>query len=90
MLFRSTASPNSRLYSQSYPSIYSSGAVIGQAGGQQANGEREQEMNALVEVERGRERAGIVEEECEEEEEEEEEEDMEERRRNLNESAGEE
>ncbi|XP_046894461.1 proline-rich AKT1 substrate 1 [Hypomesus transpacificus] len=80
-----TASPNSRLYSQSYPSIYSSGAVIGQAGGQQANGEREQEMNALVEVERGRERAGIVEEECEEEEEEE---DMEERRRNLNESAG--
>ncbi|XP_067088125.1 proline-rich AKT1 substrate 1 isoform X1 [Osmerus mordax] len=82
-----TASPNSRLYSQSYPSIYSSGAVIGQAGGQQANGEREREMNALVEVERGRERAGIVEEECEEEEEEEEE-DMEERRRNLNESAG--
>lgn len=79
-------SPNSRLYSQSYPSIYSSGAVIGQAAGQQVNEEREREMNALEEVERGRQRSGIV--HLEEEDEEEEEEDMDERRRNLNESAG--
>uniref|UniRef100_UPI003AAD84FE uncharacterized protein akt1s1 n=1 Tax=Centroberyx gerrardi TaxID=166262 RepID=UPI003AAD84FE len=85
-------SPNARLYSQSYPSIYSAGAVTGQAGGQNGNGERERERGALEEAERGRQRPGIVdlEEECEdeEEEEEEEEEEMDERRRNLNESAG--
>lgn len=77
-------SPNSRLYSQSYPSIYSAGAVIGLAAGQNGNGERERERSA----ERGRPRPGIVdlEEECEDEEEEE---DMDDRRRNLNESAGE-
>ncbi|XP_029913161.1 uncharacterized protein akt1s1 [Myripristis murdjan] len=76
-------SPNSRLYSQSYPSIYSAGAVIGLAAGQNGNGERERERSA----ERGRPRPGIVdlEEECEDEEEEE---DMDDRRRNLNESAG--
>ncbi|KAM3863636.1 uncharacterized protein akt1s1 [Diretmus argenteus] len=79
-------SPNSRLYSQSYPSIYSSGAVIGQAAGQNDNGERDREMGVLEEAERRRQRPGIVdlEEECEDEEEE----DMDERRQNLNESAG--
>lgn len=81
-------SPNGRLYSQSYPSIYSSGAVTGQGGGQNGNGEREREKGVL-EAERGRQRSGIVdlEEECEDEEEEE---DMDERRAYGNESAGEE
>lgn len=81
-------SPNGRLYSQSYPSIYSSGAVTGQGGGQNGNGEREREKSVL-EAERGRQRSGIVdlEEECEDEEEEE---DMDERRPYGNESAGEE
>ncbi|XP_059205000.1 uncharacterized protein akt1s1 [Centropristis striata] len=79
-------SPNNRLYSQSYPSIYSSGAVIGQGGGQNGNGDREREKSAL-EAERGRQRSGIedLEEECEDEEEEE---DMDERRPYGNESAG--
>ncbi|XP_032393643.1 uncharacterized protein akt1s1 isoform X1 [Etheostoma spectabile] len=79
-------SPNSRLYSQSYPSIYSSGAVIGQGGGQNGNGEREREKGAL-EAEQERQRSGIedLEEECEDEEEEE---DMDERRPYGNESAG--
>lgn len=78
-------SPSSRLYSQSYPSIYSSGAVIGQDGGH--NGDRDLEKGAL-EAERERQRAGIVdlEEACEDEEEEE---DMDERRPYGNESAGE-
>lgn len=77
-------SPNSRLYSQSYPSIYSSGAVSGQG----PNGDRDRDKGAL-EAERGRHRAGIedLEEECEDEEEEE---DMDERRPYGNESAGEE
>ncbi|CAL8274700.1 unnamed protein product [Lota lota] len=91
-------SPSAKLYSQSYPSIYSpGGAAVGQAAGQNANGELER--SAREEVERsareevGRARLGLgiadLEEECEEEEcEEEEEEDLEERRRNLNESAG--
>lgn len=74
-------SPNGRLYSQSYPSIYSSGAATGPGAG-----EREREKGVL-EAERERQRAGIVdlEEECEEEEEEE---DMDERRPYGNESAG--
>ncbi|XP_054463679.1 uncharacterized protein akt1s1 [Anoplopoma fimbria] len=81
-------SPNNRLYSQSYPSIYSSGAMTGQGGVQNGNGEGEREKLAL-EVEEGRQRSGIVdlEEECEDEEEEEEE-DMDERRAYGNESAG--
>lgn len=81
-------SPNSRLYSQSYPSIYSSGAGTGQGAGQNGNGDREREKGVL-EAERERQRSGIVdlEEECEEEEEEE---DMDERRPYGNESAGEE
>ncbi|XP_028312038.1 uncharacterized protein akt1s1 [Gouania willdenowi] len=82
-------SPNSRLYSQSYPSIYSSGAASGP--GVNGNAEQEREKGVL-EAERGRQRAGIVEleEECEDEEEEEEEEedDMDERRPYGNESAG--
>ncbi|KAG7238897.1 hypothetical protein INR49_030444 [Caranx melampygus] len=79
-------SPNGRLYSQSYPSIYSSGAVTGPGGGQNGNGEREREKSVL-EAERGRQRSGIadLEEECEDEEEEE---DMDERRPYGNESAG--
>lgn len=85
-------SPNNRLYSQSYPSIYSAGDVIGPAGGHNGNGETEREKNG---AERDRQRPGIVdvEEECEEEEEEEdedEEEDMDGTRRYGNESAGEE
>ncbi|XP_041824133.1 uncharacterized protein akt1s1 [Melanotaenia boesemani] len=78
-------SPNGRLYSQSYPSIYSSGSVSGQGGGQNGNGERERERSTL-EAERGRQKSGIVdlEEECEDEEEE----DMDERRPYGNESAG--
>uniref|UniRef100_A0A672FHK5 AKT1 substrate 1 (proline-rich) n=1 Tax=Salarias fasciatus TaxID=181472 RepID=A0A672FHK5_SALFA len=77
-------SPDGRLYSQSYPSIYSAGAAAGPGAA-----EREREKGAL-EAERGRQRAGIVdlEEECEDEEEEEEEEDMDERRPYGNESAG--
>lgn len=75
-------SPNSRLYSQSYPSIYSSG--VGQGGGGS-----EQERGAL-EAERDRRRSGIVdlEEACEDEDEDEEE--VDERRRLGAESAGEE
>lgn len=79
-------SPNGRLYSQSYPSIYSSGAMTGQGDGQNGNGEREREKS-VQEAERERQRSGIVdlEEECEDEEEEEE---MDERRPYGNESAG--
>lgn len=82
----SGVSPNGRMFSQSYPSIYSSGAVTSQDGGQNGNGEREREKSVL-EVERGRQRSAIVdlEEECEDEEEEE---DMDERRPYGNESAG--
>lgn len=77
-----TVSPNIRLYSQSYPSIYSSAAAIGQPGGQHGNGERDQEKAAMEERENARERTEIV------DLEEEEEEDLDGRRRNLNESAG--
>ncbi|KAM4717370.1 uncharacterized protein akt1s1 [Anableps anableps] len=80
-------SPNSRLYSQSYPSIYSPDGATQQGGGQNGNRERERERSAL-EVERGRQRAGIVDLEEEGEEVEEEEEDMDERRPYGNESAG--
>lgn len=85
-------SPNGRLFSQSYPSIYSPGAVPGQGVGRNDNGEREREKSPLEESKQGRQRSGIVdlEEECEDEEEEEEEEDMGERRPYGNESAGEE
>lgn len=79
-------SPNGRLYSQSYPSIYSSGAGNGQGAGQNGNREREREK-MVPGSERERQRSGIVdlEEECEDEEEEE---DMDERRPYGNESAG--
>lgn len=82
----SGVSPNSRLYSQSYPSIYSPGAGTVHGDGQNGNREREREKGAL-EAEQGRQRSGIVdlEEECEDEEEEE---DMDERRPYGNESAG--
>ncbi|KAK2833046.1 hypothetical protein Q5P01_016935 [Channa striata] len=79
-------SPNGRLYSQSYPSIYSSVAGTGQGAGQNGNGEREREKSVL-EAERGRQRSGIDDLE-EEGEDEEEEEDMDERRPYGNESAG--
>ncbi|XP_073696896.1 uncharacterized protein akt1s1 isoform X2 [Garra rufa] len=83
-----TVSPNMRLYSQSYPSIYSSAAAIGQPGGQHGNGERDREKVAMEEHEKARESTEIVDLEEEDEEEEEEEEDLDGRRRNLNESAG--
>ncbi|XP_038153250.1 uncharacterized protein akt1s1 [Cyprinodon tularosa] len=79
-------SPNSRLYSQSYPSIYSPDDTSQQGIGQNGNAERERERRAL-EVERERQRAGIVD-LLEEGEEVEEEEDMDERRPYGNESAG--
>uniref|UniRef100_A0A671S6R8 Uncharacterized LOC107687628 n=2 Tax=Sinocyclocheilus anshuiensis TaxID=1608454 RepID=A0A671S6R8_9TELE len=82
-----TVSPNMRLYSQSYPSIYSSAAAIGQPGSQHGNGECDREKAVMEECEKARERTEIVDLE-EEEEEEEEEEDLDGRRRNLNESAG--
>ncbi|KAF6736720.1 Proline-rich AKT1 substrate 1 [Oryzias melastigma] len=80
-------SPNGRLFSQSYPSIYSSVTVSGGAKEQNGNGERERERSSL-EAERERQRAGIVdlEEECEDEEEDED--DMDERQPYGNESAG--
>ncbi|XP_051572019.1 uncharacterized protein akt1s1 [Myxocyprinus asiaticus] len=81
-----TVSPNMRLYSQSYPSIYSAGTAIGQPAGQHANEERERERAVMEECEKARERADIV--DLEEEEEDEEEEDLDGRRHNLNESAG--
>ncbi|KAK7167666.1 hypothetical protein R3I94_001912 [Phoxinus phoxinus] len=88
-----TVSPNMRLYSQSYPSIYSSATAIGQPGGQ--HGEREREKVAMEDHEKARERTEIVdleeeeeEDDDDEEEDEEEEEDLDGRRRNLNESAG--
>lgn len=75
----------SRLYSQSYPSIYS-GAGSGPGGG--PIGDRDREKVAQ-EAERERRRSGIVdlEEACEDEEDEE---DMDERRPYGSESAGEE
>lgn len=83
-LSESGHSPSSRLYSQSYPSIYSApsgGQVPGQTGGQG-------EHTTAEGAEHGRLRAAIadLEEECEEEEEEEEE--MDERRPFGSESAG--
>lgn len=74
-----SVSPNTRIYSQSYPSIYSSPAAIGQPVGLHGNGEHER---AMEECEKARERTDIV--DLEEEDEEEEDE----RRHNLNESAG--
>ncbi|TRY87812.1 hypothetical protein DNTS_015715 [Danionella cerebrum] len=80
-----SVSPNMRLYSQSYPSIYSPAAAIGQAGGKLGNTELEREKTSMEE-------RGMVRQRVEtadfEEEEEDEEEDLESRRRNLNESAG--
>ncbi|KAJ7989512.1 hypothetical protein DPEC_G00305320 [Dallia pectoralis] len=80
-----SVSPNTTVYSQSYPSIYHSGAIIGQAAMHHGNEERERETGLIMEEpERGRDPPGIgdLEEECEDEE------DMEERSRNLNETAG--
>lgn len=79
--------PNDRLFSQSYPSIYSSVSVSGAATEQNANGERERERSSL-EAERERQRAGIVDLE-EEGEDEEDEDDMDERQPYGHESAGE-
>ncbi|XP_034046695.1 uncharacterized protein akt1s1 [Thalassophryne amazonica] len=78
-------SPNGRLYSQSYPSIYSPGVPTRHSSGRNVNGERERDKSALVATEQGRQRAGIVD---LEEEDEDEEEDMDERRPYENESAG--
>ncbi|KAJ0000949.1 hypothetical protein NQD34_005969 [Periophthalmus magnuspinnatus] len=75
-------SPNSRLYSQSYPSIYS-----GSTGAVQNGNTGDRDRSGTEAKERGRHRSGItdLEEECEEEEEEEE---MDERRPFGSESAG--
>lgn len=81
-----SVSPGLRLYSQSYPSIYNPTAVSVLPSAQQGNGGRERDRASLEEVEKARERAGIV--DLEEEEEEEGEEDMDGHRRNLNESTG--
>ncbi|XP_062841041.1 uncharacterized protein akt1s1 [Trichomycterus rosablanca] len=84
-----SVSPGLRLYSQSYPSIYSQTAAVSQPAAQQGNGDGERERAALDGLERARERAGIVDlEEEEEEEDDGEEDDLDGRRRNLNESAG--
>ncbi|XP_003965065.2 uncharacterized protein [Takifugu rubripes] len=79
-------SPSSRMFSQSYPSIYSSGAVSRRGGGHA--GEKERERGSQ-EAQRGRQRSGIVDvdEACEDEEEDEEEEE-DEQRAYGNESAG--
>ncbi|XP_051569528.1 uncharacterized protein LOC127449935 [Myxocyprinus asiaticus] len=82
------SSPNTRLYSQSYPSIYSSGTAFGQSAGHHGNEERERERAVIEECEKVREGADIVDLEEEEEDEEDEEEDLDGRRCNLNESAG--
>ncbi|XP_060758236.1 uncharacterized protein akt1s1 [Neoarius graeffei] len=82
-----SVSPGVRLYSQSYPSIYSPAAVSALPSAQQGNGGRERDRAAMGEVERARERAGIVDLE-EEEEDNGEEDDMDGRRHNLNESTG--
>lgn len=77
-------SPSSRMFSQSYPSIYSSGTVSRRGGGHTGEKEREREAQ---EAQRGRQRSGIVDvdEACEDEEEEEEDD---EQRAYGNESAG--
>ncbi|XP_019745450.1 uncharacterized protein akt1s1 isoform X1 [Hippocampus comes] len=77
-------SPNSRVYSQNYPSIYSSGAIPGEGN----NGERDK--STLEATRQGRQRSGIVdlEEECEDDEDDDEEEDMDEKRPFGNESSG--
>lgn len=77
-------SPGLRLYSQSYPSIYSPAAVSVSPSVQQGSAGREREQENLEEVERARERAGII--DLDEEEEEDGDEDR--RRSNLNESTG--
>src|SRR4029434_1933739 len=53
-----TVSPSARLYSQSYPSIYSSGAVVGQVWPQPGEGERERERDGGGGKEGGRGREG--------------------------------
>lgn len=80
-------SPNARLYSQNYPSICNPDAAAAHGGGQNGNREKGRERS-LLEAERGRQRAGIV--DLEEEGEEAEEEDMDERQPYRIESAGEE
>lgn len=82
-------SPNGRLYSQNYPSIYSSEGAALHGGGQNGNREKGRERS-ILEAERERQRSGIVDLEEEGEEAEEEEEDMDERQPYGNESAGEE
>lgn len=78
-------SPSSRLYSQSYPSIYSPGGGPGQGQGQ--NGNEGREKGVLECAERRNRGIEDLEEGCEEEEDEEEEE-MDNRRPFGNESAG--
>ncbi|XP_061701262.1 uncharacterized protein akt1s1 [Syngnathoides biaculeatus] len=77
-------SPNTRLYSQNYPSIYNSEATPGHGN----NGDRDK--SSLEATLQDRQHVGIVDlgEECEDDEEEEDEEDMDEKRPFGNESAG--
>ncbi|TSQ23990.1 Proline-rich AKT1 substrate 1 [Bagarius yarrelli] len=82
-----SVSPGLRLYSQSYPSIYCPAVVSLPPSVQQGGAGIEREKATLEEVERARERAGIVDLE-EEEEEDGDEDDRDRRRGNLNESAG--
>ncbi|XP_066564840.1 proline-rich AKT1 substrate 1 isoform X2 [Amia ocellicauda] len=91
-------SPGSRLYSQSYPSIYSPGLLIGGLKGRGGKERGDLEMNEGVRerpeggeerVEEEEEEEEVeLEEEEEEEEEEQEEDEMARRRGNLNETAG--
>ncbi|KAL4658299.1 proline-rich AKT1 substrate 1-like [Arapaima gigas] len=81
-----TVSPSTRLYSQSYPSIYSAGGAVGQVGGHNAIGERERERTAIKEISSIREHPEGGEEEDDDDDDDED--DMESRRGNLNETAG--
>ncbi|XP_069048019.1 proline-rich AKT1 substrate 1 isoform X2 [Lepisosteus oculatus] len=80
----SASSPSSRLYSQSYPSIYSSGLLIGSA---KLSGERDREGGSLELGVRTAARPGTGEEE-EEEVDEDDEDEMEGQSSNLNDVAG--
>lgn len=76
-------SPSARLYSQSYPSIYSSGCAVSLGAGQNGNGAQERDRPLTQDMGARERPAGVA-----EEEEEDEEDDMEGERTNLNDSAG--
>lgn len=81
-------SPGLRLYSQSYPSLYSpAAAAAGVPAAQHGTADSERERATLGGMERATERTGIAELE-EDDDEDGEDDDLDGRRRNLNESAG--